>query len=790
MTDGKQTTTEIGSLCGDIQILLASRGSDQSALHEQVSRLVLMLFDNDGFTSLADERLLYQIDQIFDEYEISAHYDKDLSRFKDHRRIIHDVHGKLSAVLNSEISIEELLLTVLDSWEAPTEDLPCSFDKSGQRRLETVRAADEVSWARLEQFFTDYLALLRQKGYADQAEKVEPLLRAAIADYREREQRGAVFSLFIEPVTHKGYVLGISIQWDLGCGQVRGVDDLGPELKKSAEVAFIRATQYLGIPESSWNVRWQIEQPYKYEGKSVGLALAVGMVSTFRNEQVDPYSAFTGALEFAKDRVEPVSEITKKMEVAKESGIRRVFVPLANADEARQHENDEFQVIPVGSLADAHSLLVSGPSFPVRFGTPSLQAKLREFKARCAAKGLTVLGSKVIQHGEQLEITDHKDRIPVNVYEGKKGTAYVVGGSPTSRLRKLIAQTAESVFGARDRKERWSKRTTVSFIIGAPEDSTRILERLRSLPFNCHEETQPGCDYRLYFPADGERVYVRKFTSGKLTVEGHPGAPCTDELCRCVEAMLGLKPGLRKDLQEVIASEAEKHANDIESIEARALRFETPWIGTDESGKGDYFGPLVTAGVYVDEEIAAQLKALGVKDSKRLSDTRVRQLAREIKDLCQGRYAIVAIPPETYNQLYESFRREGKRLNTLLAWAHARALEDILEKVDCRNVVADQFADEHYIRSRLLERSRGMDLNLVQMPRAEVNLGVAAASILARDRFLAWLGKASKRYGIQLPKGAASKVVKAAKEIVARFGKEELTKVAKVHFKTTKEVLN
>ena len=212
-----------------------------------------------------------------------------------------------------------------------------------------------------------------------------------------------------------------------------------------------------------------------------------------------------------------------------------------------------------------------------------------------------------------------------------------------------------------------------------------------------------------------------------------------------------------------------------------------PYIGTDESGKGDYFGPLVVAAVLVDAEVQGRLEALGVKDSKLLSDKRCRELASQIRAICAGKYAEVEIPPQRYNELYESFRREGKNLNHLLAWAHARAIENLLERHPCSHAVADQFGDEGYIRSRLMEKGR--QLKLVQVPRAERYLAVAAASILSRERFLSRLEKLSEKYGIGLPKGASHNVAEAARSMVKRDGPEELKKVAKLHHRTTEKVL-
>lgn len=212
-----------------------------------------------------------------------------------------------------------------------------------------------------------------------------------------------------------------------------------------------------------------------------------------------------------------------------------------------------------------------------------------------------------------------------------------------------------------------------------------------------------------------------------------------------------------------------------------------PIIGTDESGKGDYFGPLVSAAVYVDEQTAKLLAFEGVRDSKKLSDKKNEDLAERIVKICNDRYSIIEISPEKYNDLYDQFIREKKNLNTLLAWGHAKAIEELLAKVECNNAIADQFADERFILSKLQEK--GKKLNLIQMHKAEENIAVAAASILARARFLQKLSKLSSEYNLELPKGASISVIKTAKSIVATYGKNALRKIAKLHFKTTKEVL-
>jgi ribonuclease HIII len=204
-------------------------------------------------------------------------------------------------------------------------------------------------------------------------------------------------------------------------------------------------------------------------------------------------------------------------------------------------------------------------------------------------------------------------------------------------------------------------------------------------------------------------------------------------------------------------------------------------IGTDESGKGDFFGPLVVAAFFMPEGHEDILRELGVKDSKRTSDARCREIADVLK---KGYvHSVVAVGPEKYNDLYRKLRN----LNRLLAWAHARAIENILERVPAGKAVTDQFGDEKFVRNALLKKGRTIEL--VQMPRAEEDPAVAAASILARAEFLTRLRSLSRETGADLPKGASTQVEEAAVRLVREKGPDILERVAKTHFKTTARVL-
>src|SRR5881397_344645 len=208
-----------------------------------------------------------------------------------------------------------------------------------------------------------------------------------------------------------------------------------------------------------------------------------------------------------------------------------------------------------------------------------------------------------------------------------------------------------------------------------------------------------------------------------------------------------------------------------------------PHFGVDESGKGDFFGPLVIAGVYVDPGIARKFLDAGVVDSKRIgSDARIRTLADMIRKSSLGLVETVLIGPAKYNELYEKFGN----LNRLLGWGHARVIENLLaRKPGCLRSLSDQFADAGVIRASLLKHGRKIAIE--QRPRAESDIAVAAASIVAREAFINWLDRKSKELGLRLQRGVSPGVKESARKLVEMNGPGALREVAKVHFRTAHE---
>ncbi len=206
------------------------------------------------------------------------------------------------------------------------------------------------------------------------------------------------------------------------------------------------------------------------------------------------------------------------------------------------------------------------------------------------------------------------------------------------------------------------------------------------------------------------------------------------------------------------------------------------YIGVDESGKGDFFGPLVIAGVAVNPELKKMFSELGIKDSKQLDDEKISKLAIEIQK--NAKWDIVVISPQKYNELYSKLRN----LNRLLAWGHARVIENVLNKApECTLALSDKFAsDDKVIENALM--TKGKTIKMVQRTKGENDIAVAAASILARAEFVSKMKSMSYSYKLDFPKGASDKVVQCANKYCDTYGKERLNEVAKMHFKTVQNL--
>ena len=209
-----------------------------------------------------------------------------------------------------------------------------------------------------------------------------------------------------------------------------------------------------------------------------------------------------------------------------------------------------------------------------------------------------------------------------------------------------------------------------------------------------------------------------------------------------------------------------------------------PHFGIVESGKGDFFGPLVIAGAYTDRDLAHTLLDAGVMDSKKISDPKIRKLAHLIRKTPGLDHEVIMIGPTKYNELYSKIGN----LNKLLAWGHSAVIEKLCAKrPECQRALSDQFANPSRLQSALGECGRKIQLQ--QRTKAESDITVAAASILARDKFVWWIEQTSAKYEMSIPKGASKAVRETAGKLVNKHGKTILFDVAKTHFKTASEWL-
>ena len=291
--------------------------------------------------------------------------------------------------------------------------------------------------------------------------------------------------------------------------------------------------------------------------------------------------------------------------------------------------------------------------------------------------------------------------------------------------------------------------------------STIVIEVKRAERESLRESLARGnFEYRsvphALFSVKGEGVVATLYQSGKLVIQGHlPLAFAEKYLGRAVAADT---PAPRRAKVEIESDSA--------------------LVGSDEVGKGDYFGPLVVAAVRLEAAEIRELEGSHVRDSKTLTDDGARRIGAALRS--RYPHAIARLDPREYNALHD---RPGK-LNDMLANLHAEVIAK-LHRPGIR-VLVDRFANEKLMVGNLA----GLDIRLAQRTKAESHPAVAAASIIAREAFLQALHELSDRYGVELRKGAGPPADAAARELVALHGARALDEVAKVHFKNTQRIVS
>lgn len=261
------------------------------------------------------------------------------------------------------------------------------------------------------------------------------------------------------------------------------------------------------------------------------------------------------------------------------------------------------------------------------------------------------------------------------------------------------------------------------------------------------------------FAYKGDQVNVVAYSSQKLVVAGKQTASFVQNV-----------------LEPEVTGEARLGYDAVHHPE----RFELH-AGCDESGKGDLFGPLVTACVIADGPMVRKWMDAGICDSKRLSDRSILKLDQLIREtegvVVTSAFARMA----KYNQLYDKF---GRNVNRLLAWYHGRSLNQALDQRSAPWGLLDQFSRQKLVDVYVKERT---DFRLESRTKAESDPVVAAASIVARAIYVREMGRLSQAFGQELKKGASAAVRSQAQAIFSERGVEGLEHSAKMHFRTAYE---
>jgi ribonuclease HIII len=750
---------------------LASASGDKPGASGLTNEIYKTLFKNKEDIAFWDERILLGLDQLFKKDSPNQDvYGKDVQELTERLDKIKHINDIFFKIISPDVNLDDSIDAVTDYALLP--QIIREKMRLDNILMESKKGNDRAPSIKLQSFIQRIVDI----------SGVEPGIWFAECQFcieaiKDREEIGVANSLLVNKQTGQGIVLPIKVVVQRGSGKVNRTlpaDDTFVTAIERTRLALVGK----GLLAQSQDVILTANlTEAKYSGGSIALGAAMAIYSAAGNFYLDPFTAFTGDINISGNNwvIQGVESISQKLRAAAQLGIRRVFLPNQNRADVLPELQDNLEILFVDDITEVLSHFLFSLSSSQSDSVEALKKHIIQVK--CKEQGWYLSEPKPIQDAVQLTIS------PANLQE-LKINIYKSGGHTPKNHDIPEYQILLDELNRLDTPSVPIQKIQDIIIIKDVNLKKQIYEQLLKLSPTVKNE--PYCDYSLSFNAGKEHIVAKQYTSGKLQLQGSAGALYKQVLEVIIPQYNLHHPNALRTEDYLKITDVPTSTKEQEKRQAPdTLSF--PYIGTDESGKGDYFGPLVVAAVWVDEDIQKRLELIGVRDSKTLTDLKCRDLATKIRELCRGKYEEVEIPPDKYNELYNQFRREGKNLNNLLAWGHARALESLLTRQPSQIAIADQFGDEKYIKSKLMEK--GKTLQLTQTPKAERYMAVAAASILARDRFLNRLQNMTQQSGISLPKGASQAVIDAAKSIVLKGGKEMLHRVAKMHFKTTDLVL-
>ncbi len=743
---------------------------DSDELSNTIYRTILT---NALHESIWDERVLSMLEHMIAQAPLNAdhpHQD-DIAEIRKRTRLVRDANDLIYEIARPRVDMDRWLdqlssyfdfddtATELMAADRSIQDIRVSQDRMSHRVgkvLEIVQAHDGVC-------------------HRDNLHVLQNCLRAL----QDRE-RGGVANSLLTNQSGAGVVLSLTIRLLNGSTAARvhagaKADRVFTDAVERARLALVSS----GFLEEDQSIAFEMARPdTEYVGSSVAMAAYAAILSSAREHIIDPFTAFTGNISINGD-IRPVNGIAAKIQAAVTAGMKRLVIPEGNVDDVAENAGDYLEITAVRHAKQIAEALTAAPVIPSQDTLQHRKTRLVEAVARQRGWSTSV---SAVQDGLQMKVSPPRGpALTLNFYET---------GTHSPRQSDSMYRDLLDRLNAMDSRK--SEAIALQHVLQIPHVNLQlaIKSRLESLDSGVISEEQ-YCLYVFRFSEGGENLVVKQFRKGKLLIQGKVGRRCRQIIEAIVTTFRVHNPGSSLGMQDLLSSDQGEKRSQIESRQqhdsSSCEKNSQPYVGTDESGKGDYFGPLVVAAFWLDSEGEEWLATLGVKDSKLIRENHLRQLAKQIREKCRGQFEVVTIMPPKYNDLYEQFRREGQTLNDLLAWGHSRALEEVLTRNESSYAVADQFGNPSYIESRLMQRGRTVDL--IQIPKGEQYMAVAAASILARDAFVRRLEGLGCQFDVTLPKGASEKVVTVAKRLVRKHGDSILSQVAKTHFRTTHRVL-
>ncbi len=666
--------TQLDWLLSRVQLLDPPyRESDEGKrLFQEICELAL---EEQLYRQLWSEPTLNQLDQLLQtEKPNEKLFGAELEEIRTRATEVREVNDFFFRILDTSATVHDLCQS-LPKIDRVTDEISNHLYSSG--RLQDIRDQEGNSSEKVDRF----LEFMKDDLGLDLTEE-EPV-KGALASLKSREAVGKINALMVKR-DGKAILVPLHVKIQSGTGQVE-CRVKGSEGFREAVERAQSAMRERGYLSNSDDVFYTLDlTDIQYQGSSLSLAAAVAMCDAKLNVASDPYTAFTGEINLVGQDwvIKSVRSIGQKIAAAKRAGCRRVFIPRANC--AQITDSPDVKVYGVDSLIDTFIQLRPSRQLPPG---DSLQArKVGAIHDYCKDQGWDLPTFESIQAGIQFNI------VPLDISELKIQIYNSGTHTPKSRPRQEYDQLL-SILNAIDQPDISIRSINQSLNVQNPTLRDHIQTALEKLG-PTESRSEPYCKYSFKFSRGNEKLTIKQYSSGKLTLQGSAG-PLYKALLECIVPLYKVHfPNADVTVESFLVSSTKNPMVQGKTSNRELVEVPLPHIGTDESGKGDYFGSMVVAGVLIDLTTETALGELGVRDSKLLTGKRCRELAAKIRNLLPGKYQEVEIVPDSYNRLYDDFKSEGKNLNHLLAWGHARAIESLLQKETCSHAIADQFGDE------------------------------------------------------------------------------------------------